>query len=425
MINILITGNGGREHALAWKISQSPLVKKIFVAPGNAGTELEEKVTNIDISYSDNMKHLISFIKSHNISLVIVGSEILLEYGIADILKKNNILCFGPNKVASMLETSKIFSKNFMKKYHIPTSKYKIFYDFIDAKNYIEKKNIIFPIVIKADGLAFGKGVLIAKNKKQSIHFIENTMLKKSFNNKNNAIIIEDYIQGKEISYTILVSKNKYITLETSQDYKTRDENNIGPNTGGLGSISPSNLVNEEINKNIIKKILKPIINGMMKENINYTGILYIGLILSHHNKIQVLEFNTRFGDPETQSLMLRLQSDIVPIILKVAEGSLTGKEKLLFYKNSSLSVVLATKNYPEKYNIGDSIKGIEKISKNIKIFHSGTKRVNKDLLTNGGRVLCLSILDNNNFNETRNFIYKNITYIKWNNMFFRKDIGK
>ncbi|PPI88288.1 phosphoribosylamine--glycine ligase [Candidatus Pantoea edessiphila] len=418
-MKILIVGNGGREHALAWKASQSALVDIIFIAPGNAGTILEPRVHNVKINYTD-ISALKSFAKKEKIDLTIVGPELPITMGIVDEFHELGFNIFAPTKSASQIESSKVFTKKFLSRYNIPTPKYEYFTDINIALSYLDK--ISLPIVIKADGLASGKGVIIAQNKKEAKNIIQNMLSGNLFGNAGKRIIIEEFLYGKEVSFIVMVDGKNILPMATSQDYKRISDNNIGLNTGGMGSHSPA-IINNDVYQNIMDHIIYPTVFGMSLDGNPYTGFLYAGLIIDELGKPTVIEFNCRLGDPETQSIMMRLQSDIVDICMAGCKGILDQKQ-INWDPRYALSLVLATKGYPNNYINNQIIYGLPKKNfTNSKIFHSGTSLNGNQLITNGGRVLCITAI-NQNATVARKQVYKIAKSIYWNNIYYRTDIG-
>ncbi|MDQ1237425.1 MAG: phosphoribosylamine--glycine ligase [Wigglesworthia glossinidia] len=420
-MKILVVGSGGREHAISWKIAQSPEVKIVYVAPGNGGTFLESKLKNINISPL-SIKKLISFAKEKNILFTVIGPEEPLLHGIVDAFLSENLLIFGPTKFSAQLETSKVFAKNFLRKYNIPTAPYKVFFNKNSALNYIKNKN--FPIVIKLNGLAFGKGVKIAYNLIEAEKFIDEILIKKIFGSSELSIVIEDMLYGEEISFTLIINKTSIMPLAISQDHKRVSNGDTGDNTGGMGAYSPVSVVTYKIYNHIMQKIVYPTVYGMIKENLIYTGILYIGILIDKNLQPNVIEFNCRFGDPEAQTILFRMRSDLFSHILSAILGRLD-KEVLELNESYSIGLILATLNYPASYPIGLTISGlsIENIEKNTKIFHSATKINQTKVITNGGRVLCITCLGKaiRNLQKKVNYIADSIN---WSGKFFRKDIG-
>ncbi len=420
IMKILIIGSGGREHALGWKIKQSPLVSKIYFAPGNPGTK--EIGENVPIEVTD-IKKLVNFAKNKKIDLTVVGPETPLVLGIVDIFKKEKMKIFGPSKKASQIEGSKTFSKQLMKKYKIPTAQYDIFHNFSAAKDYLQKTK--YPLVIKADGLCMGKGVAVCKNKKEAEKFLEELMIDKTFGESAKKIIIEECLYGQEVSFMVITDGKNFLSLLPSQDHKRLIDNNQGPNTGGMGAYTPVPFVDKKLLKQIEKEIVAPTIRAMAKEGCLYQGVLYPGLILTKDGP-KVLEYNCRFGDPETEALMMSLESDLVEIILAQQKNKLKNK-KLVFKKGFSVGIVLASSGYPEKYKKGDQIHGLDKIDdKDVQIFHAGTKKVDKKIVSYGGRVLLVvahGVTLDETIKKAYQFIGKKNIYFK--GMQYRHDIGK
>ena len=419
-MKILIIGSGGREHALGWKIKQSPLVSKIYFAPGNPGTKQIGKNVSIEVT---NIQRLLKFAKGKKIDLTVVGPETPLVLGISDVFKKEKLKIFGPSKKAAQIEGSKTFSKQLMKKYKIPTAEYFSFNNFSEANKYLQHAK--YPQVIKADGLSLGKGVAICKNRKDAEKFLKQLMVDKIFGGSGEKIIIEECLYGQEISFMVITDGKDFLSFLPSQDHKRLNENNQGPNTGGMGAYTPVPFLDKKLIKQIEKEIIIPTIKAMAKEGCLYQGILYPGLILTKEGP-KVLEYNCRFGDPETQPLMMSLESDLIEIILAQQKGNLKNK-KLIFKKGFSIGVVLASAGYPEEYKKGDQIIGLGKVNdKDVQIFHAGTKEVDKKIITNGGRVLSItakSITLDETIKKAYQYIGKKGVYFK--GMQYRKDIGK
>ena len=416
-MRILVIGSGGREHAIIHKIKQSPLAETIFCIPGNAGIETICLV-NSDIKIDDN-KAIIDFCNQHQIDLVIIGPEQPLVNGLVDDLKKSGIQAFGPSKLASRLEGSKVFTKKICDKYHIPTAKYQDFDNDIQAIKYIDEIGI--PCVIKADGLAAGKGVIIANNKSEAENAIKEIFSGK-FGEAGKKIIIEEFLTGPEVSFFALCDGKTALYFGDACDHKKVGENETGPNTGGMGTYSPSFLVSDQLRNEIMNTIINPTLKAMEAENSSFTGFLFAGLILTK-NGPKLLEFNTRLGDPETQVLLPRLETDLVELMIKACDGNLEGNQVKL--KNeSAICVVLAAKGYPGDYQKGTEIKNLTTITdENIIIFHAGTKKENNQILVNGGRVLGITALSKD-IKEARIKAYKAIDLINWKEGFCRKDIA-
>lgn len=420
-MNILIIGHGGREHALAWKAAQSPKVEKVFVAPGNAGTAIENKTQNIQISATDLPK-LVKFAKQNNIELTIVGPEAPLAAGIVDLFQKEKLRCFGPTKFCAELEASKHFSKQFMHRFKIPTAKYAAFTDIDEAVEYI--KNLEYEaMVIKADGLAAGKGVIIAKNKQEAITAAEDMLIGNIFGTAGHCIIIEEFLEGEEISFIAIVDGEHILPLASSQDHKTRDNGDRGPNTGGMGAYSPAYNIDEALQTRILEDIMLPTLNGMKKMGHPYIGFLYAGIMLTKEGIPKVLEYNCRLGDPETQPIMMRLKSDLVDLCLNAIDKKLD-TIKVEWDDRPALGVVLTAGGYPDQYRKGDIIHGLSsENSSNWKIFHAGTLLKNGQVVTSGGRVLCVTALGDT-IKDAQKRAYQVAAPIEWENIYYRTDIG-
>tara|TARA_B100001013_G_scaffold52196_1_gene27363 strand:+ start:5118 stop:6398 length:1281 start_codon:yes stop_codon:yes gene_type:complete len=418
-MRLLIVGSGGREHALAWKAKQSYLVSKIFVAPGNGGTASEENVNNIDIPAED-IEKLSEFALENNIDLTIVGPEIPLVKGITNKFQSLGLNCFGPTKDAARLEGSKEFMKNFLTKYQIPTAAYEAFNDLKLALEHLEKSS--YPIVVKADGLAAGKGVIVAQNHYEAEKAIRECLEKKSFGEAGNKVVIEEFLKGEEASFIVLTDGNNILPLASSQDHKTRDNKDKGPNTGGMGAYSPAPIISAEIHKKIMDQVINPTIKGMAKEGIAYCGFLYAGLMIDPEQNVNVLEFNCRFGDPETQPVLMRLKSDLVELCYQASKGELKTID-LKWDPQVALGVVMASGGYPNSYEKGHTIKGLPSESETVKVFHAGTQVKDKLTLTDGGRVLCVTALGKNTTEAQLN-AYNCVKKINWKNCFYRTDIG-
>jgi len=418
-LKVLVLGSGGREHALCWAISKSPLCKKLFCIPGNAGIKSVAECINIKINNFNSLK---KFIKKKKINFVIVGPEEPIVNGIVDKLNKLKIKVFGPNKKASILESSKTFTKDFCKRNNIPTANYKIFRNYKDAINYVQ--NIKYPIVIKASGLAGGKGVFIIKNKFEAKKTLRDLMIKRKLGMSGKEVVIEDYLVGEEISCLALVDGKNYNPLLLSQDHKRIYENDKGPNTGGMGAYCPLPYLKSNIQNKINKEIIEPTIKAMNKEKRPFSGVLYTGLMLVK-GKIYLIEYNVRFGDPECQPLIFLLKSDLLKILNNCVNKKLN-KTKIKWKKEYAISVVMVNKGYPGKYRKNSIIKNLNLVTEdeNTKVFHSGTSLDNQNnIIASGGRVLAITSKDKN-FNNAKKKVYEVVKKIKWKNSFFRKDIG-
>ncbi|GFN45535.1 phosphoribosylamine--glycine ligase [Candidatus Regiella insecticola] len=426
-MNILIIGNGGREHALGWKAAQSPLAKKIYIAPGNAGTALEPKLENIDIAATD-IKGLLAFAQSHAIDLTIVGPEAPLVMGIVDTFRAANLTIFGPTQAAAQLEGSKTFTKDFLARHQIPTAEYQNFTDVEAALAYVRQKGA--PIVIKADGLAAGKGVVVAMTLAEAEAAVNDMLAGNVFGHAGHRIVIEEFLQGEEASFIVMVDGEHILPMATSQDHKRVADGDNGPNTGGMGAYSPAPVVTDEIHQRIMEQIIWPTVRGMAAEGHIYTGFLYAGLMISADGKPKVIEFNCRLGDPETQPIMLRLQSDLVELCLAGAQGKLDEK-KSDWHQYCALGVVMAAEGYPSTYRKGDIIEGLalpltqqQVVDNNEKVFHAGTCfNDSQQLVTNGGRVLCVTALGTT-VAEAQEKAYRLTKNIRWPGSFCRTDIG-
>ena len=418
-MKILVIGSGGREHAIVWKLAQSDLCEKVFVAPGNAGTADEPKTENIDLNAED-LESLLAFAKNKEIDLTIVGPEAPLVLGLIDLFEKNNLLCLGPNKLAAQMEGSKIFMKDVLKKGNIPTATYEVFTNPESARKFLETCDI--PIVLKADGLAAGKGVIVAFSRDEALEALNSLMVEQKLGTAGDNLVIEEFLKGEEASFIVLCDGKNVISLASSQDHKQRDEGDKGPNTGGMGAYSPAPLITEELNEEIMKDIIHPTLAELKRRNIDYKGFLYAGLMINEQ-KIKVLEYNCRFGDPETQPILMRMKSDFLSLCLKAAKQELKGVQ-IDWDDRFALGVVMASKGYPEKYETGFPISGLNGENETTKVFHCGTKIEGEKILSNGGRVLCVTGLGGNLDTAFKN-AYETTSKISWDGAFYRKDIGK
>lgn len=419
-MNVLILGSGGREHALAWKTAQSKKVTHVYVAPGNAGTALEPGISNVDIAVED-IASLVQFAKDSNIELTIVGPEVPLVMGVVDAFKESGLRCFGPGKAAAQLEGSKTFTKDFLARHNIPTAAYDTFTEIPRALAYLEKQN--FPIVIKADGLAAGKGVIIAENMEHAKATVEDMLAGNKFGDAGHRVVIEEFLTGEEASFIVIADGKNIIPMATSQDHKARDDGDKGPNTGGMGAYSPAPVVTDEIFQRAMKEVIEPTVKGMAEEGHPYTGFLYAGLMIDKNGTPKVLEFNCRFGDPETQPIMMRLQSDLVELCNDAIDQNLSGKT-VDWDPRVAIGIVMAAGGYPDSYNKGDIISGLPQTSDaNSKVFHAGTKTDNGNVVTNGGRVLCVVALGDT-VKQAQTDAYQLVEQISWPNVYYRKDIG-
>ena len=419
-MKILVIGSGGREHALAWKAAQSPLASQVFVAPGNAGTALENNIENVDINGED-IPALLEFALNKQIDLTIVGPEAALVEGIVDRFTAAGLKIFGPTKNAAQLEGSKAFTKDFLERHHIPTAFYGNFTEIEPAIKYIEEKGA--PIVIKADGLAAGKGVILAQSNDEAITAVKDMLAGNKFGDAGARVVIEEFLYGEEASFICMVDGKNVLPMASSQDHKARDDGDKGPNTGGMGAYSPAPVVTPEMHDRIMQLVIEPTVKGMAEEGNSFTGFLYAGVMINDEGIPKVLEYNVRFGDPETQPIMMRLKSDLVQHCLDAIDGKLDTAETR-WDERTSLGVVLAAGGYPESYHKGDVISGLEETeTEATKVFHAGTAEKDGNIVTNGGRVLCAVALGNS-VTEAQKFAYEVVNKISWNNVYYRTDIG-
>jgi len=419
-MNILIIGGGGREHALAWKAAQSPLADTVFVAPGNAGTAREPGVENVDIDAGD-IPALIRFALEREIGLTIVGPELPLVAGIVDRFTAAGLRCFGPSRAAAQLEGSKRFTKDFLARHGIPTAAYATFTDITAASAYIREQGA--PIVVKADGLAAGKGVILAQTEDEAIAAVEDMLSGNVFGEAGHRVVVEEFLQGEEASFIVMVDGKHCLPLATSQDHKARDNGDTGPNTGGMGAYSPAPVVTTEIHRRAMEEVILPTVRGMADEGNAFTGFLYAGLMITADGTPKVLEYNVRFGDPETQPVMLRLRSDLVELCLAALDGRLADMQAD-WDPRASLGVVLAAGGYPESYRKGDAIEGLPQADDtDCKVFHAGTRDEGGAVVTSGGRVLCVCALGDT-ISRAQQQAYSCVAKIHWPDMYYRTDIG-
>ncbi|MEH7223370.1 phosphoribosylamine--glycine ligase [Bacillus sp. JJ1566] len=413
-MKVLVVGRGGREHTLVWKVTQSPKVDTVYAAPGNPGLQDFATLVNIDENDFDS---LIEFVKKEQIGLTLVGPEVPLINGIVNRFQAEGLAIFGPTKEAALLEGSKSFAKEIMKKYNIPTAEYETFTSYEEAKQYILEKGA--PIVIKADGLAAGKGVTVALTLDEALESIYDMLEANKFGEASAQVVIEEFLAGEEFSLMAFVDGKTAYPMVISQDHKRAFDNDEGPNTGGMGAYSPVPQISEEVVQTAIETIITPTVKALETEGRSFTGILYAGLILTE-NGPKVIEYNARFGDPETQVVLPRLESDFIEVI----EGLLAQKEIALEWSDkATLGVVLASKGYPESYEKGAVIEGLNTLDENITVFHAGTDMVNEHFVTNGGRVLTV-VASGESLEDAQNFVYKEAVKIQCSNLFYRKDIG-
>ncbi|MDC0197546.1 phosphoribosylamine--glycine ligase [Candidatus Thioglobus sp.] len=417
-MKVLVIGSGGREHALAWQCAQFDEVEHVFVAPGNAGTAIENKITNIDID-AENIPELVSFAKQELVNISIVGPEAPLVLGIVDQFIEEGLAIFGPTKSAAQLEGSKVFCKNFLERNNIPTADFRAFTDAKLAIKYVEEKGI--PIVIKADGLAAGKGVIIANSLEEAVHAINDMLEDNRFGEAGSSLVIEEFLEGEEASFIVMVSESSILPMATSQDHKARDNGDKGPNTGGMGAYSPAPVVSDLVFDNAMERVIRPTVAAMQNEGIPYTGFLYAGLMIHSNGNVKVLEFNCRLGDPETQPIMMRLQTNLAELCIHATQDTLD-KTEASWDDRTSLGVVMAAKGYPESYQMGDPIT-LPITSSGKKVFHAGTRLEGSQILSNGGRVLCATSLGMD-LKDAQKKAYDLINEIEWSGSYFRTDIG-
>ena len=415
-MKILVVGSGAREHAICWKLNQSSIVSKIFCAPGNAGISQIAQCVNIK---ADSLNELVEFAVSNNVELVVIGPEGPLVDGLADMLAEKNIKVFGPCKKGAKLEGSKSYSKDFMKKYKIPTAKYESYTSSQAALSGLEKFNV--PLVVKADGLAAGKGVIICQTKHEAENAINSIMNEKQFGDAGSTVVVEEFLEGTEASLLCFMDGKSIIPMESARDYKKAYDNDMGLNTGGMGGFSPNTIYTEELKKYIAENIFERTLQGLKNENIDFRGVLFIGLIINN-NEARVLEYNVRFGDPETEVVLPRLKSDLAEIMLKCIDGNLK-EEDLQWSSESCVTVVLASGGYPEKYEKGKEITGLNDLDEDIVVFYSGTKLEGGKVVTDGGRVLAVTATGKT-IKEAREKVYSNIPRINFEKIQFRKDIA-
>ncbi|OQK15939.1 phosphoribosylamine--glycine ligase [Methyloprofundus sedimenti] len=419
-MKILIVGSGGREHALGWKASQSPKVETVYVAPGNAGTALEDKLINIDISV-ENINGLLNFAQQENIDLTIIGPEVPLVAGIVDVFQAAGLKCFGPGAKAAQLEGSKKFCKDFMARHKIPTAEYQTFTDQNAAIDYIQQKGA--PIVVKADGLAAGKGVIVAQTEAEAIAAVKDMLSGNSFGAAGSRVVIEEFLTGEEASFIVIADGIQALPMASSQDHKARDNGDKGPNTGGMGAYSPAPIVTDEIHQRVMDEVINPTLKGMADDGMPYTGFLYAGLMISPEGELKVLEYNCRFGDPETQPIMMRLKSDLVTLCEAALNQDLANISTE-WDERCALGVVLAAGGYPDSYPKGDVISGLpEAEMSDSKVFHAGTRLVDGKVVTDGGRVLCACALGDT-IREAQQKAYALSHKITWDKVYYRTDIG-
>ena len=420
-MKILVVGSGGREHALAWKAAQSPLAEQVFVAPGNAGTAMEPGCENLPIA-ADDIDALADFAAAQDIGLTIVGPEVPLVAGIVDEFQRRGLKCFGPTAACARLEGSKAFSKAFFDRYHIPTAGWGEFSDADAACEYIRRQGA--PIVVKADGLAAGKGVIVAQTVAEAEAAARDMLSGNRFGDAGARVVVEEFLSGEEASFIVMVDGQHVLPLASSQDHKARDDGDRGPNTGGMGAYSPAPVVDAALHDRIMREVIAPTVAGMAAEGTPYTGFLYAGVMVGADGAPRVLEFNCRFGDPETQPVLFRLRSDLVALCLAALDGALDGA-RCEWDPRAALGVVLAAGGYPDDYRKGDPITGLDADAgdDDLKIFHAGTRADDGRVVTNGGRVLCAVALGDD-VAEAQRKAYALADAIRWDGVYYRRDIG-
>lgn len=419
-MQVLVIGSGGREHALGWKVAQNPQVETVFIAPGNAGTALEPKLENVNIAVED-IAGLVAFAQQKQIALTIVGPEIPLVLGVVDAFRDAGLPIFGPTQAAAQLEGSKAFTKDFLARHHIPTAAYANFTEIEPALAYVREQGA--PIVVKADGLAAGKGVIVAMTRQEAEDAIQDMLADNAFGEAGSRVVIEEFLDGEEASFIVMVDGENVLPMATSQDHKRVGDADTGPNTGGMGAYSPAPVVTQEVHDRVMREVIYPTVRGMAAEGNPYTGFLYAGLMIDAQGTPKVIEYNCRFGDPETQPIMMRLQSDLVELCLAALDGKLDQVESK-WDPRASIGIVLAAGGYPADYRKGDVISGLptEEVDGE-KVFHAGTSDQSGAVVTNGGRVLCATALGDSVF-QAQQRAYQLTKQIEWQGMFYRHDIG-
>ncbi|MFB2538855.1 MULTISPECIES: phosphoribosylamine--glycine ligase [unclassified Acinetobacter] len=418
-MNILVLGSGGREHALSWKIAQDSNVQTVFVAPGNAGTASENKCQNVALNILDNAA-IVDFAKNNAVDFIVVGPEAPLVNGVVDACRAADIKIWGPTQYAAQLEGSKAFAKDFLKKHNIPTAFYDVFTEVDPAKAYVEKHGA--PIVIKADGLAAGKGVIVAMTQEEAFAAIDDMLAGNKFGDAGSRVVIEEFLAGEEASFICMIDGENILPMATSQDHKRIFEGDQGPNTGGMGAYSPAPVVTADVFERVMTEIMRPTVDGMKKDGHVYTGFLYAGLMIDAQGQPKVIEFNCRFGDPETQPIMVRLQSSLVELVQAGLDGKLPKEAK--WDERKSIGIVLATAGYPETSGKGDVITGLDQVTGDTKVFHAGTATNEKgEIVTAGGRVLCVTALGDT-VQQAQAAALKGCEAVKFDGMQYRKDIG-
>jgi phosphoribosylamine--glycine ligase len=419
-MKVLVIGGGGREHALAWKLAQSQRTSEVFVAPGNPGTASEDKLTNINIQVED-LAGLVAFAKEQAVELTVVGPEVPLVMGVVDAFEAEGLRIFGPSKAAAQLEASKSFTKDFLAKHQIPTAAYQVFTDVDKAKAYIAEQGA--PIVVKADGLAAGKGVIVAMTESQANEAVEDMLSGNAFGEAGHRVVIEEFMTGEEASFIVMVDGEHILPLATSQDHKARDNGDQGPNTGGMGAYSPAPVVTDEVYERIMAEVIRPTVKGMAEDGNPYSGFLYAGLMIDAAGAPKVVEYNCRFGDPETQPIMMRLQSDLVSLCEAALDKRLHEVD-VDWDPRAAVGVVMAAGGYPDGYRKGDIIRGLIAAEETgAKVFHAGTAQQGGEVVTAGGRVLCVTALGDT-VSQAQAAAYQGVAEIEWEGAYYRTDIA-
>ncbi|MEQ8691368.1 MAG: phosphoribosylamine--glycine ligase [Pseudomonadales bacterium] len=418
-MKVLVIGSGGREHALAWKLAQSERIAEVLVAPGNAGTAREARMRNVQLDVHDHAA-LLELARAEQVGFTMVGPEAPLVEGIVDRFQAAGLACFGPSSAAAQLEGSKAFTKEFLARNDIPTGVYETFSDLAKAEAYIRAQGA--PIVIKADGLAAGKGVVVAQSEAEALAAVQDMLSGNAFGEAGAQVVIEEFLPGEEASFICICDGTTAVPFATSQDHKAVGDGDKGPNTGGMGAYSPAPVVTEELHAKIMQKVIEPTLAGMARDGAPYTGFLYAGLIITSDGEPKVIEFNCRFGDPEAQPVMMRLQSDLLDVCEAALAGKLAGYE-LAFDERVALGVVMAAEGYPLEYRKGDVITGLEKDLLDTRVFHAGTRLQDDQVVTAGGRVLCVVGMGSSVSNAQAR-AYERVDLIGWRGRYYRKDIG-
>ena len=419
-MKILVIGAGGREHALAWKLAQSPKVEEVLCAPGNAGTAKEQKTRNLGVGVGD-FAALIELAKKEHVALTVVGPEVPLVAGVVDTFEAAGLRCFGPRAAGAQLEGSKAFTKAFLARHKIPTAAYQTFTDFTAAREHVAAQTP--PIVIKADGLAAGKGVIIAATRAEAEAALDRLLRQRQFGQAGAKVVIEEFLVGEEASFIAVVDGTRVVPLASSQDHKTRDDGDRGPNTGGMGAYSPAPVVTREVHDRVMREIMLPTVRGLAADGIHYRGFLYAGLMIDGQGRPRVIEFNCRLGDPETQPILFRLRSDLLDVCLSCFDGTL-GDSQLDWDPRATVGVVMASRGYPDAYDKGKPITGLAAASlPDVKIFHAGTRLDGDRVVTDGGRVLCV-VGAGSTVREARDAAYDVVRGVDWDGAFYRTDIA-